>query len=127
MIGSRAELVVSPVASQRLNPNPQTRTSSLNHSDFTTLRSSPRLRRKGEEEGWGVGNGWGRGALRQRTDPRAVVGLGLQIRHLGDLLEEVGLLHPADAAVELSPRVGEDHLEVDAETCKEEEKDEGSQ
>lgn len=72
----------------------------------------------------GNGEGEGEGGLRQRTDPRAVVGLGLQIRDLGDLLEEVGLLHPADAAVELSPRVGEDHLEVDGETCKEEEEEE---
>lgn len=69
-----------------------------------------------------VGEWWW--ALRRLTDPCAVVGLGLQIRHLGDLLEEVGLLHPADAAGELSPRVGEDHLEVDGETCKKEEEKE---
>lgn len=51
------------------------------------------------------------------TDLGAVVGLGLQILHLGDLLEEVRLLHTIDA-VELSPRVGKDHLEVNGETCK---------
>lgn len=51
----------------------------------------------------------------------AVLGLGLQVGHLGDLFEEVGLLHArlGAAALELGPRVGQDHLEVDGETCRE--------
>lgn len=55
--------------------------------------------------------------MRWLTDPGTVVGLGLQILHLGELLEEVGFLHPTNA-MELSPRVGKDHLEVDGKTCK---------
>lgn len=62
-------------------------------------------------------HGGGEEGLRQLTDPCAVVGLGFQIRHFSDLLEEVGLLHPTDAA-KLSPRVGKDHLEVDGKTWK---------
>lgn len=52
------------------------------------------------------------------TDPGAVVGLGLQICDFSDLSKEVGLLHPGlgPSALELSPRVGEDHLEVHRET-----------
>lgn len=52
------------------------------------------------------------------TDPRAVVGLRLQLGHLGDLLEEVGLLHPrlGAAPLELRPWVRQDHLEVHRET-----------
>lgn len=55
---------------------------------------------------------------KQLTDPRAVVGLGLQLGHLGDLLEEVGLLHPrlGAAPLELRPWVRQDHLEVHRET-----------
>lgn len=55
---------------------------------------------------------------KQLTDPRAVVSLGLQLGHLGDLLEEVGLLHPRLGAtpLELRPWVRQDHLEVHRET-----------
>lgn len=58
------------------------------------------------------------------TDPGAVVGLGLQLGDLGDLLEEVGLLHPGlgAAPLELRPRVPQDHLEVHRETWREEER-----
>lgn len=48
----------------------------------------------------------------------AIVGLGLQLGDLGDLLEEVGLLHPrlGAAPLELRPRVRQDHLEVHCKT-----------
>lgn len=51
------------------------------------------------------------------TDPGAVVGLGLQLGDLGDLLEEVGLLHPrlGAASLELRPRVDQNHLQVHCE------------
>lgn len=52
------------------------------------------------------------------TDPGAVVGLGLQLGDLGDLFEEVGLLHPRLGAtpLELRPWVHQYHLEVHRET-----------
>lgn len=52
------------------------------------------------------------------TDPGAVVGLGLQLVDLGDLLEEVRLLHPGLGAAPLEerPRVRQDHLEVHGKT-----------
>lgn len=48
------------------------------------------------------------------TDPGAVVGLGLQLGDICDLLEEVRLLHPrlGAASLELCPRVDQYHLEV---------------
>lgn len=48
------------------------------------------------------------------TDPCAVVGLRLQVGDLGDLLEEVGFLHPRLRApsFELRPWVCQDHLEI---------------
>ena len=54
------------------------------------------------------------------TDPGAVVGLGLQLVNLCDLLEEVGLLHAGlrPPALELGPRVRQDHLKVNRETCE---------
>lgn len=52
------------------------------------------------------------------TDLGAVVGLGLQLGDLGDLLEEVRLLHSrlGAAPLEERPRVRQDHLEVHRET-----------
>lgn len=53
MIGSRAELVVS----QRLNLNPQTRTSSLNYPDFNTEVLGHVTTAAAEGGGGGVGSG----------------------------------------------------------------------
>ena len=61
------------------------------------------------------------------TDPGAIVGLRLQLGDLGDLLEEVRLLHPrlGAAPLELRPRVGQDHLEVHCEAWRTEKREEG--
>ncbi len=57
------------------------------------------------------------------TDPGAVIGLGLQLCDLGNLLEEVRLLHTRLGAtsLKLRPWVPKDHLEVHCETCAERE------
>ena len=56
---------------------------------------------------------------KRSTDPGAVVGSRLQLRHLGDLLQEVRLLHAGlgAPALEQRLRVLQDHLEVHGEAC----------
>lgn len=53
------------------------------------------------------------------TNLGAVISFRLQILHFGDLFEEVGLLHAGlgPAALELSPGIGQDHLQVHCKTC----------